>query len=101
MAGGALRLASSPAMTAARADGINYYGFASEAPLRSSIRDPDGSGSISDRTAVLRLSRLHVTVAGANESGVNRLYALTECAPNSVIDGRCSSRPAIACRASS
>ena len=71
-AGGALRLASSPAITAARADAINQYGLASEAPLRSSIRVADGSASISERTAALRLSRLHVTVAGANESGVNR-----------------------------
>ena len=69
-----MRCAWPPALrsTAARADAINQYGLASEAPLRSSIRVADGSGSISERTAALRLSRLHVTVAGANESGVNR-----------------------------
>ena len=58
--------------TAANAEAISQYGLASEAPLRSSIRVASGSGSISDRTAALRLSRLHVTVAGAKESGVKR-----------------------------
>ena len=69
---GGRRPASSPATTAASAEATNQYGLASDAPLRNSMRVAAGSASIRERTAALRLSRLQVTVAGANESGTNR-----------------------------
>lgn len=87
-----------PATTAARAEAMSQYGFASDAPVRSSMRVASGVASSSDRTADVRLSRPIPAVAGAKEPGTGLRYALTECAPNSVIDGRCSSRPAMACR---